>query len=208
MNWGIWIVAGLAYFFFVAWYFNWKGPMTPDEIDAFIPQIGEGSATDPDIIRTFLEEDDGKAFVMLNLVRFHPGQVAHPETGEMMSGPELVQGYFGPFTKAMLKRGGHPVLVTRKRGGYIDSWNTAADEGFHIVGAMRYRSRRDLVALVSDPRFSDGHKFKMAAIDGTTSFPTQVQTSLYMQPQLWVPLILLLLASLAQNAVFLLSLRG
>ncbi len=211
MNWWIWIAAVVAYALFAGWYFNWKSPLTAEEIATYAERFADWSGTfntDPDVLQRFMETDDGKEFVMLNLVRFPDGTVAHPETGEMTSGPELIQGYFGPFSKALFKRGGHPVLMVRKRGGHIDSWNTADDQGFHIVGAMRYRSRRDLVTLIDDPRFADGHKFKLAAIDGTTSFPTQVQTSTYLQPAIWVPLVLLLLASLAQNAVFLFSMRS
>ena len=210
MNIWIWTGAAVLYLIFSIWYFNWKGPLKPDEIDRYVTRFAENSAqspTDPDILRKFMEEDDGKEFIMLNLVRFHNGPVAHPETGEMMTGAELVQGYFGPFSKSLFKRGGHPAIMTRKKGGYIDSWDTAADEGFHIVNMMRYRSRRDLLELASDPRFADSHKFKLAAIDGTTSFPTQAQMSTYMKPQVWVPIILILLASLGQNALFFFEMR-
>ena len=210
MNWYIWIIAVLAYVIFAAWYFNWKGPLGSGEVTKYIEQMTENSSqspTDPDVIRKFLEEDDGKEFVMLNLVRLHKGDVAHPETGEMTTAPEILQGYFGPFSKALFRKAGHPVFMGRKKGGYIDSWNSAADEEFQVVGAMRYRSRRDMMALVSDPRFSDSHKFKLAAIDGTTSFPMQLRMSTYLRPKIWVPLLLLLLASLGQNALFLFELR-
>jgi hypothetical protein len=95
----------------------------------------------------------------------------------------------------------------RKKGGYIDSWNASADEGFHSIGTMRYRSRRDLMLLVSDPRFADSHKYKLAAIDGTISFPMQSFMSTYLKPKFWVPLLLILLVSLAQNASFFFELR-
>lgn len=206
----IWIWAGVAilYLIFSLWYFNWKGPLTTEEIDGFTEAIASSeSPTDPEVIRKFLEEDDGKEFIMLNLVRFHDGQVEHPETGEKMSGAELVQDYFGPFSKALFKRGGHPVLMSRKKGGYIDSWNTSDDEGFQAIGTMRYRSRRDLMLLVSDPRFGDSHKYKLAAIDGTISFPMQSFMSTYFKPQVWVALLLILMASLAQNALFFFELR-
>lgn len=210
MNWYILIVAALAYLVFAAWYFNWKGPLGPDEVTRLVAQMEKNSSqspTDPDVIRKFLEADDGKEFIMLNMVRLHKGDVAHPETDEMTTAPEILQGYFGPFSKALFRKAGHPVFMGRKKGGYIDSWNSAADEGFQIVGAMRYRSRRDLIALVADPRFSDSHKFKLAAIDGTTSFPMQLRMSTYLRPKIWVPLLLLLLASLGQNALFLFELR-
>ena len=97
MNWGIWIIAALAYFIFAAWYFNWKGPLKPNEITQLMAQMSENSSqspTDPDVIREFLETDDGKEFVMLNLVRLHQGNIAHPETGELTTAPSILQGYF------------------------------------------------------------------------------------------------------------------
>jgi hypothetical protein len=210
MNWWIWIVAALAYVMFSAWYFNWKGPLKPTEVERYLKNVSEntgGSPTDPEVLRKFMESDDGKEFVMLNLIRFNAGNVAHPLTGEISTGPELIQGYFGPFTKVLFRKGGHPVFLGRKKGGHIDSWNSAADEGFQVVSAMRYRSRRDFMNLVSDSRFNDSHKFKIAAIDGTTSFPMQLRMSTYLRPKVWVPLLLLLLASLGQNALFLFELR-
>lgn len=208
MNWWICLVAAIAYLMFVGWYFNWKGPLKGNEIDSFIKQLSMSqSPTDPVVLRKFLEEDDGKEFIMLNLVRFHNGKIEHPDTSEKMSGAKLIQDYFGPFSKALFKRGGHPVLMFRKKGGYIDSWNASADEGFHSIGTMRYRSRRDLMLLVSDPRFADSHKYKLAAIDGTISFPMQSFMSTYLKPKFWVPLLLILLVSLAQNASFFFELR-
>lgn len=210
MNWWIWIAAGIIYLMFSAWYFNWKGPLTSDEITQLLGQMAEHSSqspTDPAVMRKFLETDDGKEFVMLNLVRLHKGDVAHPETGEMTTAPDILQGYFGPFSRALFRKAGHPVFMGRKKGGHIDSWNSSADDGFQIVGAMRYRSRRDLMTLVADPRFADSHKFKLAAIDGTISFPMQLSMSTYLKPKIWVAALLILLASLGQNALFLFDLR-
>ena len=208
MNIWVWAIAVILYLIFALWYFNWKGPLKADEIDGLIERVvASQSPTDPEVLRKFLEEDDGKEFIMLNLVRFHEGKVEHPETGEKMSGAKLVQDYFEPFSKALFKRGGHPVLMSRKKGGYIDSWNASADEGFQAIGTMRYRSRRDLMLLVTDPRFGDSHKYKLAAIDGTISFPMQSFMSTYLSPKIWVPILLILLASLAQNALFYFELR-
>ena len=63
MNWYIWIVAALAYVIFAAWYFNWKGSLKPNEIEQYIMQVQEnsgGSPTDPEVLRKFMESDDGK----------------------------------------------------------------------------------------------------------------------------------------------------
>ena len=68
------------------------------------------------------------------------------------------------------------------------------------MSLIRYRSRRDLAELVVDPFFEDIHVFKNAAIEQTASFPTQTAVSFFLSPKFFVPLLLLLLASLAQNA--------
>ena len=42
-----------------------------------------------------------------------------------------------PFPGVLFKHGGHPVLVSRKVAGYVDSWNTPPDPGCTVVGMMR-----------------------------------------------------------------------
>ena len=52
-------------------------------------QFSSGSGaeyTDIDVLRRFLEEDDGKEFVMQNFVKLHAGKMSHPVTGEPARG--------------------------------------------------------------------------------------------------------------------------
>lgn len=202
MIWQIWILVPVLYGLFTLWYFNWGGPIRSEEVDKFLKFFSaiEGSKyTDAEVFRKFLEEDDGKEFVMANFVRLRSGDVAHPVSGEMMTSETLIRGYLKPFVKALLRRGGHPVYQARKKGGYIDSWNGECDSGYGVIAMMRYRSRRDLVELIMDPRFAGSHIYKLAAIEKTFSFPTQIMFSTYMRPEKSVFLLLLLLASVAQN---------
>ena len=148
--WWIWPVAVLAYVVFRLWYDNWRGPLTAQEIDAFMAQIAAsstGSTTEASVVRAFLEADDGKEFVMSNLVGLHTQPVTHPETGAQTSALEVMQEYGRRFVPMLFRHGGHPLLAMRKVGGYVDSWQTPPDPGWHIVGAMRYRSRRDMMRL-------------------------------------------------------------
>lgn len=154
--------------------------------------------SDPAIIREFLENDDGKEFVMVNLVRVHPSLVAHPHTGTPTKSIDLLREYGSNFIKVLLQHGGHPVLVMRKAGGYIDSWNTPTDPGWHIAGSMRYRSRRDMMALATKPSLKDVHILKTVATATTFSFPSQVVLGMYFGPRVWVALVLALAASLGQ----------
>lgn len=204
----IWGTVSAGYIAFLAWYFNWTGPLTKAEVDQYIDALSAntGSAhTDTQVIREFLEQDDGREFLMQNLVRFHDGSISHPATGELTNPREVLKGYFGPFSRALFKRAGHPVIASRKVGGYVDSWETPADPGWHLSSLMRYRSRRDMMELVIDPQFSDMHKFKTAAIQQTASFPTQTALSFYLSPKFFIPLLLLFLTSLAHNILSFLS---
>lgn len=202
MNWKIWIAVPVLYGVFSLWYFNWQGPLTQEEIDQYVATFADrdGMAhTDAAVFRRFLEEDDGKEFVMLNLVELRPGELEHPKTGQLMEAGDVLIDYVEPFVKELLKRGGHPVFQARRVGGDIDSWNADDNVSFSSVAMMRYRSRRDLVELALSPDFPDSHVYKLAAIDRTISYPTQIVLSSSIRPPLALLLLLLLLASLAQN---------
>ena len=83
--WWAWLVAIAMYALFRLWYDNWRGPVSRQEIETFMTVITDSrmsAYSDPHVIRDFLENDDGKEFVMVNLVRVHPTEVDHPHTGK------------------------------------------------------------------------------------------------------------------------------
>ena len=171
----IWGSALALYLLFRLWYDNWSGPLKADEIDSFIDATQdrfEASGNNVSVLRAFLEADDGREFIMLNLVKAQMDDVKDPVTGQMVQGLSLLQRYSKRFMPVLFRNGGHPVMVGRKVGGYIDAWNTEGDPGWTIFGLMRYRSRRDMVKLVMDPAFKEGHPDKMLGTLATFSFPT------------------------------------
>ena len=199
-RWFIWGGALIAYALFRLWYDNWSGPLKPAEIEAFLAQMAgrfEGTGNCPETMRAFLEADDGREFVMLNLVKAQMEQVADPQTGQMVQGFELLKRYSKRFMPVLLRKGGHPGMVGRKAGGYVDAWNTEPDPGWTIFGLMRYRSRRDMMKLVMDPAFMEGHPDKLLGTLATFSFPAQRLVSFYLSPRITVALILALIAALA-----------
>jgi hypothetical protein len=201
--WWAWPLALALYLAFRFWYDKPRGPLSKTEIDALLDESNRspvGEHTDRAVLRAFLEADDGREFVMSNLVRVHPGEVPHPVTGVPTPGLQLLQEYGTRFVKVLLLHGGHPMLVMRKVGGYVDSWNTPPDPGWHIVGAMRYRSRRDMMELARNPTLRDVHPFKTAGTAMTFSFPTQVMMGFAMRPRVWVGLVLALAAALVHLA--------
>ena len=196
----IWGTALLAYGAFRLWYDNWPGPLKPAEIDAFLAQMAgrfEATGNSPDVLRAFLAADDGREFVMLNLVKAQLEPVEDPQTGQMVQGFELLKRYSKRFMPVLFRNGGHPGIVGRKVGGYVDAWNTEPDPGWTVFGLMRYRSRRDMIKLVMDPAFMVGHPDKLLGTLATFSFPTQRMLSFYVGPRVTVALVLALIAALS-----------
>ncbi len=199
----IWLAAVILYGVFLGWYESWRGPLRPEEIADYarkLEAIGLGDAQDRESLRRFMAEDDGRAFVMLNLVRLSPDPLPHPRTGESTPAGRLLRGYLATFLPRLARRAGHPLLQARKIGGYVDSWNVEPDPGWSFLGLMRYRSRRDLMELILTPGFADAHAFKRAAMPTTFSFPAQPMVSLLAGPRIWMGLLLALIAALLQLA--------
>ena len=98
---------------------------------------------------------------------------------------------------ALLRRGCHPALFGRAAGGYVEHVAVEPDPGWTFAGVVRYRSRRDLVALVTDPRFAPSHAYKLAAVSHTLAFPL-APGFVVLGPRVWVALVLALAAALVQ----------
>jgi hypothetical protein len=101
----IWLGAALLYVAFGGWYENWRGPLRQGEIEQFLAGMqGTPGAelNDLAVLRRFLETDDGREFLMLNLVRLAPGDVPHPETGVPTPAPALIRRYIAGFMPALL----------------------------------------------------------------------------------------------------------
>ncbi len=200
----IWAAALVLYGGFWLWYVGIPRPLTHDEIEAHLAQVvsAELPITPQQLatLRAFLEADDGGEFLMLNLVRMHPGDVLAPGATEPRPASEVASGYSSHFMPALLRRAGHPAYFGRAAAGYLEQWGVEPDPGWTFAAAIRYRSRRDLIELVVDPRFAGAHEFKAAAMSNTLAFPT-TPALVVVGPKIWVGLALALVAALAQIGV-------
>ncbi len=199
----IWLPALALYALFLAWYQNRRGAITGAEIETHMQRLeaqGIGTPGERLVLREFLAADDGREFLMLNLVRLHKGPIAHPTTGELQPARQVLDGYTRVFLRALLRRGGHPAFFGTPAGGFVDTWGIDPGPGWSMVGMMRYRSRRDLIELVNDDAFAGAHLFKRAAMPVTCSFPIG-KIRLYTGPRILVALVLALAAALAHLAV-------
>jgi hypothetical protein len=204
----VWGVALLGYAVFLAWYFNWRGPLSKAEVETLMARmqannVGHGDQDEMPVIRKFLEEDDGREFFMLNVIRLSEVEVADPVTGEMLPARQVMAGYTRMFMPALFARGGHPALAARRIGGMVDTWGLNEVPEWSMMGYIRYRSRRDLAHLVCDPRFTGAHAFKFAAMPQTFNFPTRPMIMTLASPGIWVGLTFALAAAMAQIALLL-----
>jgi hypothetical protein len=204
----VWGVALLGYAIFLGWYVNWRGPLSRAEIETLMAQmrasnVGHGDQDELPVIRKFLEEDDGREFFMLNVIRLSQDDVADPVTGERLPARQVMAGYTRMFMPALFARGGHPALAARRIGGMVDTWGLKDVPEWSMMGYIRYRSRRDLAHLVCDPRFTGAHAFKFAAMPQTFNFPTRPMIMTLAGPGIWVGLTFALAAAAAQIALLL-----
>lgn len=200
----IWGGAAIVYAAFRLWYDGIPRPLSAAEIDDLMARLpAESLANEAEVasMRAFLASDDGREFAMVNLVKLSPEPATHPVTGEKMPARDLLQLYTRDFFPPLLRRAGFPLVGARALGSYVDSWNVPPDPGWSIVGYMRYRSRRDMMELVVDPRFDKAHRFKVAAMPTTFSFPTKPFAGFYMSPRGWVGLLIALVAALLHIAL-------
>ena len=126
---------------------------------------------DLSLLRRFLETDTGDDFVMVNLID-------SPATPKPIAGvppeattEEVMARYMEHMWPELLKRACHPVMMGTATAAAMDVWGIEGAEDWTNVGMMRYRSRRDLIEIASDPAFQGPYEFKIAAMTKTIAFP-------------------------------------
>ncbi len=110
----IWLAATALYLLFRLWYDGLRRPLSAREVEALllqaVPMLDPTvkAHTAPATLRSFLEADDGREFIMCNLVKLHSQPMPHPLSGQPTPPLELLQAYIKPFLGVLFKHGGHP----------------------------------------------------------------------------------------------------
>ena len=166
----LWLAPGLFWAAFCLWYTNTDGPFTNTEIESLTQRMAstDAPAERMEVLRRFMETDDGGQFLMVNLL--HMADDADAGTN--------MDRYMAHMLKAMLKRACHPALVGSTVNTAMDVTGIGNAEHWSSVGIVRYRSRRDLLAIALDPGFGTEHEFKLAALAKTIAVP--IEPGLYL----------------------------
>ena len=170
-----WLIVAVIYSAFFSWYTSFSGPLTPAEIEHYLElsQASDPDASAEDLvdIRAFMEEDTGDDFVMINLAHAYdtPLQIDGVEPGDTTD--DVLAKYMEYMFPAMLSRASHPVFQGTAVSRAMDIMNAEGMETWSVGAGVRYRSRRDLLDIGTNPAFGGKHEFKVAALAKTIAFP-------------------------------------
>jgi hypothetical protein len=113
-------------------------------------------------LRRFLIEDDGKDFVMVNLLHLKSPR------GESLG---KLNEYGKIFLGSLLRKAGHPVMFARAASGNIENVACEHADDWGAAAMIRYRSRRDLMNMLPATIGSKHHGLKLEALEKTFAFP-------------------------------------
>jgi hypothetical protein len=169
----VWVLLIVVWGLFFYWYTSFGGPLSAEEIDRYLARVEQGDRSPVEIeaLRTFLDNDSGDDFAMLNVIELRevPSQVPGVIPGE--SAVEVLDKYMAYMWPALLSRACHPVVFGQAAGSALDLWGIEGGENWSQGALMRYRSRRDMMEIATNPDFAGPHEFKLAAMTKTIAFP-------------------------------------
>lgn len=199
----LWLIPAGLYALFVAWYTDFGGPLSDEEVDNFVAVLEERDA-DPETIAKlegFLRNDSGRQFLMLNALDMNdnPPDVKGAAPGE--NADQLMARYMEHMIPELLKRACHPVIMGEAVYTAIDVVGIEGAEQWTGGAFFRYRSRRSFMEIVSHPAIADKHAFKLAALDKTIAYP--IETQIYLSDlRLLLGLLLLAVTALLDIVLF------
>lgn len=171
----------LLYVAFWLWYGGNGQRMSPQEIEEALHKL---RSTDPrhnnsaevEDVQQLLASDDGKEFVMQNLVRYR-AKALYPEGSQYSDDPREADKRYGKSIMGdLLRYGSLVIFIARKSGDFV---KPEGADAWHYVAMVRYRSRRDFVRFAISANQADKFIHKWAAIEKTHVFPVKPVISLF-----------------------------
>jgi len=199
----LWTLPLILYLAFAWWYTNTEGPLTEAEIEHFSEGLANVGFDSGEVqnLRGFMTSDTGRQFIMLNNIDLNEQPPKVEGASDNASAQELMGLYMEYMWPALLKRACHPVYAGRPIFESMDVVGIENAENWDQGASMRYRSRRDMLEIVTNPAFQGRHDFKTAALTKTIAYP--LENVIYLSdPRLLLGLILFALVSLLDLVLF------
>ncbi len=169
---GLSILVGF-YAIFLFWYGGRTSPVSLSEVQTFLGLVRQQGLdrNDPELyasLEKLLAQDDGREFLMLNLIHYRDKAAYPPGMNFSDSAIAADRRYARAFFPWLLRYGNVPVFIARRSGSFIEPANV---EHWQVVAMIRYRSRRDFIRSVSAVVGKQIMVHKWAAIETTHVFP-------------------------------------
>jgi hypothetical protein len=177
----IFLALAVLYLAFWLWWGGNGRPMKTEELNTLMHELqATGTTKDQqhavDEVRDLMASDDGKSFVMQNLVRYRP-KAMYPTGLHYTDDPrEADKRYAKSIIWPLLSNGNMVLFVGKKSGNFIIP-NDADD--WHYVAMVRYRSRRDFLRFAIASNQAEKFIHKWAAIEKTHVFPVKPFINLF-----------------------------
>lgn len=180
------LALALLYALFLLWYGGRGRPLSTAEREALLAELaqraaGDDAAEQVAAVRALVAEDDGREFMMHNLVRWREraaydsaGPYGHLNGSDARAADRRYGRLIGP---ELLKRGCVPVFIAPRAGRFMEH---AAEPVWDYVALVRYRSKRDFLRFALAIERSGIVQHKWAAIAQTRIFPVRPLLSLVM----------------------------
>ena len=176
----LWFALVLSFATFFVWHQSWTAPLTDAEVQTAVERMGvvnvSGDLNQAAIIDFFLS-DDGRPFYMINLNKFQEG-VLNPD----LDNPDEVAAFdanrrYGlHMLPRLLWRASYPVLSVPRISTISDSFETGLVE-FDYLTVVRYRSRRDFLAIIETESFHHAVGDKFFSLEAFAASPSEIRPS-------------------------------
>jgi hypothetical protein len=168
------------YVAFLIWYGGRGRPLSREEVAALLAPLRARAQDDAarahlaDLER-LVTRDDGREFVMQNLIRYR-AKALYPagyDYGE--SAPAADRRYGKAIVPYLLRHGSLPVFIAKRSGDFVEP---AGIDRWDVVAMVRYRSLRDFLRFANAITQDSITVHKWAAIEETQIFPVRPLVSL------------------------------
>lgn len=199
----LWAIPAGLYLVFCGWYTNLSGALTSAEIERYAALLTEHGALPERVaqMRRFMETDTGAQFIMVNVIDMAHSPPAVEGAPPNATADDLMDRYMQYMWPALLRRACHPVFLGNAVFEALDVVGIEGARQWSRAALMRYRSRRDVLEIATNPAFSGSHAFKTAALEKTIAFP--VGTQIYLSDlRLLLAIVLIAAVALADIAIY------
>ena len=174
----LWGLLGTMMWFFLSWNGTFEKPLSGQEVAHYLSVMKELKPdADLELIRQFMQEDDGNPVVMVNVSKLRDEPIPIGEKTFGATTEQTLRVYTNFVFPYLIKRGSYPIYAGDAILPPMEQWGEENPEEWSNSALVRYRSRRVLIGMAVHPDFLAFHDAKVAAIEKTFAYPTSVQLS-------------------------------